>query len=199
MILRSVVIVVLISAFTVNVGTLTDPALPSTGVIALAEHTVWSNVADNYVRNGKYEEAIPFYDKALAVAPGNIDLLNKKGNAFRNLGRYEEAIAVYGEALEIDSGFKQAWYNKAIAYRDLGEYNKAIEYLNIRLEFNSEDTQVLYNIGRCYSLMGEKDKALIYLKTAVDLHGDELKEFVKGDDAFETYWDDPEFLEIVGE
>jgi tetratricopeptide (TPR) repeat protein len=43
---------------------------------------------------GRREEAISYYDKVLAIEPGNMDALNNKGNALDNLGRYEEAIEI---------------------------------------------------------------------------------------------------------
>ena len=51
---------------------------------------------------GKYQEALIWYDKALAIDPKHVRALNGKGNALSQLGKYEEAITWHDKALSID-------------------------------------------------------------------------------------------------
>ena len=48
---------------------------------------------------GKYDEAITWYDKALAVNPKYVDAFYNKGLALDDLGKYDEAITWYDKAL----------------------------------------------------------------------------------------------------
>jgi tetratricopeptide (TPR) repeat protein len=50
---------------------------------------------------GKYDEAIKWYDKDLAINPNNVDALNNKAVALYKLGKYDEDIKWYDEALAI--------------------------------------------------------------------------------------------------
>jgi hypothetical protein len=50
----------------------------------------------------KYEEAIIYYDKALALGPRSLEALQNKGVALYNLGKYEEATTYMDEVLTID-------------------------------------------------------------------------------------------------
>lgn len=50
----------------------------------------------NYL--GRYEEAIEYLDKALAINPNHDNASRNKGN----LRRYDEAIQCYDKAIEID-------------------------------------------------------------------------------------------------
>jgi uncharacterized protein YjbI with pentapeptide repeats len=70
----------------------------------------------NALRNeGKYNEAIEYYDKALEINPNYADALNGKGNALRNKGKYNEAIEYYDKALEINPRHPYANSNISLA------------------------------------------------------------------------------------
>lgn len=75
---------------------------------------------------GKSEEAIPFFDQALAVSPGDGLALCHKGQALYALKRHEEAIRLYLEALERHPGFQLAHYWLGIAFADAGIYREAL-------------------------------------------------------------------------
>jgi tetratricopeptide (TPR) repeat protein len=68
---------------------------------------------------GRREEAISYYDKVLAIEPGNMDALNNKGNALDNLGRYEEAIKYYDKAIEINPNLAIVREKRDLAYKQL--------------------------------------------------------------------------------
>lgn len=53
------------------------------------------------VDEGRYEEALEFFELALSLRPDDPDLLNKKGIALRSLGRYDEAVRCFTKSLEI--------------------------------------------------------------------------------------------------
>ncbi len=53
------------------------------------------------VDNGRYEEALEFFEQALLLRPNDPDILNKKGVALRSLGRYDEAVRCFTKSLEI--------------------------------------------------------------------------------------------------
>ena len=56
---------------------------------------------DKFLDDGKYEEALLYYEEALTLEPNEPDLLNKKGVALRSLGRYDEAIECFNKSLKI--------------------------------------------------------------------------------------------------
>ena len=52
------------------------------------------------------------FDQALAINPGDLEALNGKGKALKELERYDESIEEYDKALSIDPTYKKAWNNK---------------------------------------------------------------------------------------
>ena len=49
----------------------------------------------NLFELGKYEESLLYFDKSLALEPGNLRALGSKGATLGRLGRYEEAITYF--------------------------------------------------------------------------------------------------------
>jgi tetratricopeptide (TPR) repeat protein len=96
-------------------------------------------------RQGKYQEAIEWYDKALAVDPNYIYALNGKGVALNNLGKNKEAIEYYDKALRIDPNNVYPLTGKGWAFANLGQYHEAIEYYDKALAVDPNFTYAQNN------------------------------------------------------
>ncbi len=57
---------------------------------------------------GKFEDALGYFEQALLLDQQNPELWNNKGVALRSVGRYDEAIDCFNKSLEIDPRDKTA-------------------------------------------------------------------------------------------
>mgnify|MGYP001615432157 CR=1 FL=1 len=62
----------------------------------------------NLLEEGKFEDALSYFEQALALDQNNADLWNDKGVALRSLGRYQEALECFNKSLEIEPRDKEA-------------------------------------------------------------------------------------------
>jgi tetratricopeptide (TPR) repeat protein len=83
-----------------------------------------------YLNAGNYTEAIPYFNRALAINPNNSLTLNNKGAALYALGMYNESIAYFNKALSVNPYYTTALYNKGAALSKLGMYNESIAYFD---------------------------------------------------------------------
>lgn len=51
---------------------------------------------------GKFYDALGFFEQALLLNQNDPDLWNNKGIALRSLGRYEESMECFNKSLEIE-------------------------------------------------------------------------------------------------
>jgi len=108
--------------------------------------------AQSLYKQGKYEEAIKYYDKILSGDKKNIDALNKKGECFSALKKYDEAIKCFDEALSIDKSSVFLWNNKGDVLFEEKKYEEGMECFDRVLEIDS---------GNSYA----KDRKNIVLKS----------------------------------
>jgi tetratricopeptide (TPR) repeat protein len=72
----------------------------------------------------KYEDALPYCDKAIQIAPGYTYALSYKGKLLLELKKYEEALTCYNRALEIEPANQTAIYHKNKVVWQIEKKNK---------------------------------------------------------------------------
>ena len=74
--------------------------------------TTW---AISLQEQGKLEEAIEAYNKALAIKPDYAEAYNNMGVTLKEQGKLEEAIEAYNKALAIKPDYAEAYNNMGIS------------------------------------------------------------------------------------
>jgi cytochrome c-type biogenesis protein CcmH/NrfG len=93
-----------------------------------------------YYDQGKWDQAVTFYEQAVKLKPGDADVLVDLGVCYRNLKRPDEALAQFEKALKVEPGKKQALFNQVVVYGfDKGDKAKAREVLKeLRAKYPDE-------------------------------------------------------------
>lgn len=119
----------------------------------------------------KNDLAIDYFNNAINISPGNIDVMYYLAMFYQETGRYENAIQQYNLILENDPDFFISFYN--IGYINLvhfSDYETAIEYFTKAIEINPEYAEAYYNRGFAYELLKDVENSKKdYLKT-LELH-----------------------------
>ncbi len=62
----------------------------------------------SFLEDGKFDDALGFFEQALLLNQDDPDLWNNKGITLRSMGRYEEAMECFNRSLKIDPRDKNA-------------------------------------------------------------------------------------------
>ena len=130
------------------------------------------NVGLVYLQNDKYEEAIKYLNKSLALKP-NFDMaLNALGIIHFIQGDLQEAKDYFEKCLVVNPTLTEARNYLGSVYQEMGlldeaeaEYKKAIAdetYLSRELPF--------YNLARLYLTKGKEKEALEMVNSAIELN-----------------------------
>jgi Tfp pilus assembly protein PilF len=71
---------------------------------------------------GRYQEALETFDRAFAMQPQSLDVVNNRGNALRALGRHAEAISCYEQVLQREPDNAAAHLNRGLTWLTLGDF-----------------------------------------------------------------------------
>ncbi|HWQ65606.1 MAG TPA: tetratricopeptide repeat protein [Methanospirillum sp.] len=86
----------------------------------------WTDIGDQLVLRGSYQEAISAYDSALSADQKSVNAWNGKMSALLYLEQYEEALSVFSEAEKQIPGDWKIWVNKGRAQYYLRKWNDGI-------------------------------------------------------------------------
>lgn len=103
-----------------------DAALKRTTAADPASHRGMQALYAERFRAERFEEALPFARRAVALAPGDPD---DRGNLAEILGRLDcrlEALAGFSRAIALDPQFAEAWQNRGVNYQALDLHEWAV-------------------------------------------------------------------------
>ncbi len=75
----------------------------------------------------EYQQAVQSFDEVLQNSPGNIDALQKRGEAFYSMGNYEKALADFENVDQQKSAYSSIWISRC--YAQNGNIVKAMDAL----------------------------------------------------------------------
>jgi tetratricopeptide (TPR) repeat protein len=128
----------------------------------------------------RYDEALTWYNQAIALDPDCVDANYNLGVVYGNKGMYEESIAAYNRVIAISPRHAQAHNNLGSAYEKKGMADKAHSEYEKAAAADPYLAPALYNLGKSFLSKGSRDLAADYLyKAGVLFHKSKNIEWAK--------------------
>lgn len=121
------------------------------GSVGLSEVPLMNRLAIALRRQGRWDEAVAEYDRALGISTNDENLVFNKAMALYEGGQHKEAIATVEQALALNPDFCSNCalaYNVGIMYVRARNREKAKEYFEKALEFNPDHPQAKHLLGK---------------------------------------------------
>ena len=146
---------------------------------------------------GKSDEALAAFKKAISIEPDCADALNNMGILIQEQGKLGEAIETYKKALAIKPENAEAYLNMGNALQEQGKLEEAIEAYKKALAIKPDFAKAYYNMGsalhegRKLDLAVDAYKKFLsiepYFADAYNNMGSALQEQGKLEEALEVY------------
>jgi tetratricopeptide (TPR) repeat protein len=149
--------------------------------LSLSEHILTKTPDAPQARNmlglelqsqGKLDEAVNQYRRALQVKPNYVEAHNNLGIALQLQGKPDEAISHYRRALQIDPGYVEAHYNMGITFRAQGRHDEAISCYRQALRLKPYHIETHSNLGSLLSAQSKFDEAIKHFRQALHVKPD---------------------------
>jgi tetratricopeptide (TPR) repeat protein len=136
-----------------------------------------NNLGNALKNQGKIEEAIVHFNKALQINPGYSKAHNNLGTALASQGKTDEAIKHFGIALYINPNYAAAHSNIGVALAGRNEIEKAIVHFRAALRLKPNSANVHSNLGAALVRQGKLQEALEHLYIALRLKPDDVQTY----------------------
>jgi tetratricopeptide (TPR) repeat protein len=133
---------------------MTSPNTPQPTAQTLARR------AEAHRQQGRYQEALADFDRAVALHPDYGWALAHRGETFFLMDRYEEALADLDRAIALNPDYAWALAHRAAVYRRLKRHPEALRDLNQALALEPAYAWALIHRANVYVVMKQYDLAL---------------------------------------
>lgn len=130
----------------------------------------WNLLGNFYYKNGRFNDALKNYGKAIELQPEEAVYYENRGLAFESLGKMTEAEQSYKAALDYDNKTGRYFNRLGFFYFEQKKYEPAIDYYLKALERNPAEPIYLENICIAYEQMNQQDKAEPYYLRLIEIN-----------------------------
>jgi tetratricopeptide (TPR) repeat protein len=132
-------------------------------------HVALQEMGNFAVQEGKYEEALKLYGRALDAAPSDLFralILNNRSIAYEKLGKAQDSIRDAEVANKLDPMLPGPYLKLAAVYAQNNQTDRAIALLERAIQrANPKDFSLYYMLGRLYLGFGLSEKAFNTVKS----------------------------------
>jgi len=115
---------------------------------------------------GKYQDAIPFFDRALAIYPEYAEAHLYLGIAEHNLQHLDSALIDLDKAADLNPNLVRVYDERGRIYEERGDTAKAIEQFSKSIA-SKPSTDAYYARALAYEKLGDHQKALADFDNAI--------------------------------
>lgn len=120
-------------------------------------------------RQGRADEAIAAYRRALSMAPKYLEAAGNLGDTLQAVGRHEEAAAVIRQAIGRWPDYAPLRYNLGNALWKAGQRTEAIEAYRTTLKIDPKFMMALSNLGNALKETGQIEESIACHKRCIEL------------------------------
>lgn len=143
--------------------------------------------ADEYLREGRYEEAIELYLKLAQAHPEDDSIVMSLAWAYRDSGRTSDAVRCLEELLKKELGratFTGFAFDELVRiYREEGNHERLVEICEAAAAVQPDDLSIRTTLGDAYLGAGKPDRAVEVFSALTEMEPDAAALFCRLGDA----------------
>lgn len=129
----------------------------------------WSNLGQVLVRTGRVAEAIPHFERAIALQGQRWAYHFNLARARGLLGQWPEAVEGYLQAQRLFPDDYATAFNLGLALRQVGDDAAAIEQFQRAIALDPQEPTFRLSLAMTYERLGRKQEAAAAYQTTLDL------------------------------
>lgn len=137
----------------------------------------WSayHVAEAYFNTGKIETSVKWFEKAIDLAPYNLEFRNKLGSAYMNTQRVEDAKKQFRYVINENPKNISAYTNLGFVELSQNNVKEAVELYNKALAIDADYEPLLFNVAGIKAYLKDFKGAIETMKSILKKNPDNQK------------------------
>jgi tetratricopeptide (TPR) repeat protein len=119
---------------------------------------------------GQLDVAIKCFERALAIKPGYVDVLNNLGVALHDLGRFDEAVRSYMRAVRVQPNYAKGYFNIGQAFNALSQFDEAVKFYKKAIAIKPDYADAYSTLGTIFHHLGQLDSAIKSYERAIEIN-----------------------------
>ena len=137
--------------------------------------SVYYQDGTRFALQGRHQEAIAAFNKALQLNPRNGDAFYSLGNIYSELGRWIEAVGMYRQAIDLNGRDVEAYNGLGVALSKLGKYQESAEAFREAIKIHPNWAEPHWHLSGIYTSLGQPEAARSSYQRAIRLRPDFAK------------------------
>lgn len=138
----------------------------------------WKSLSAALMRLDRSDEAIEPMQKALALHPGDVDMLSNYGLARSMKGELVQAEVLLRQAVRHAPRFQQGWFNLATVMRGQARLEAAEKSYRSSMDAGGEDSRALLNLAILLGEMHRLSEAEVCARRSIELEPTQVQAHV---------------------
>jgi len=123
----------------------------------------------NFFKQGQYNEAMEYFEKAVARFPESAEAYYNLGVSKLRAGKTDQAIATLEKTVQLKPDLTEAYFALGECYFNKGESDRAIKVFSRTLDLNGQNAKSYYNLGIVYYRLNRVDEAISAFERSIEL------------------------------
>jgi Tfp pilus assembly protein PilF len=132
-------------------------------------HVAHNNIANAWRLEGRLDDAIVEFKKALEIRP-HPKIYANLGGIYRKQGKIDEALKAYNDALLLDDKSREAYMGRGLVRVAEGKYADAEADLKKAIEIDPRYIEAITNLGAVYAYQHRMPEAIIEYRRALAIN-----------------------------
>jgi len=130
------------------------------------------------IKNGKFDIAVKYCEKAISLDEKYAESYQNLGNAYIYKKEYGNAIENFKRVVELVPNHVNAWNDMGLACELKGDYDNALKSLNSAIEIDSNNSVAWFRRGNVYKSKNESSQAIDNYRNATELDQNHAKSWL---------------------
>lgn len=117
-------------------------------------------------------QALPVFNKAIALNPGYAEAYNNRGNAYRQQSNYSKAISDFNKAIAMRPNYAQAYRNRAKIFDQQGHFDLALKDFDQAIALAPLNLDIYLERGLLWIKQGHSQEALKDIQEVLNVEPD---------------------------